>query len=98
MKRLILTIFVTVAICFSVTANAAAPIECDRECLAGFMNTYLKALIAHDSSKLPVTKNVKYTENGVRLNLTDGLWQTVSAMPTYRVDVIGTILDIIVLD
>ena len=63
-------------------------IECNRACLAGFMDTYLKALIAHDSSKLPVTKNVKYTENGVRLNLTDGLWHTVVAMPTYRVDVI----------
>jgi hypothetical protein len=63
-------------------------IECNRECLAGFMTTYLKALIAHDASRLPVTRNVKYTENGVRLNLTDGLWNTASAMPTYRVDVI----------
>jgi hypothetical protein len=34
---------------------------------------------------------VKYTENGVRLPLTDGLWQTASAMPTYRVDVIDEI-------
>jgi len=88
MKRLILTTFVTAILCFSLTGNAAAPIECDRECLAGFMTTYLEALVARDSSKLPVTKNVKYTENGVRLNLTDGLWQTASAMPTYRVDVI----------
>ena len=63
-------------------------VECNRECLAGFMATYLNALVAHDSSKLPVTKNVKYTENGVRLNLTDGLWHTASALPTYRVDVI----------
>jgi hypothetical protein len=63
-------------------------VECNRECLAGFMTTYLKALVAHDSSKLPVAKNVIYSENGVRLNLTDGLWNTVSAMPTYRVDVI----------
>jgi hypothetical protein len=52
------------------------------------MANYLEALVAHDASKLPVTKNVKYTENGVRLNLTDGLWCTASAMPTYRVDVI----------
>lgn len=66
----------------------AGSIECDRECLAGFVNTYLQALVAHGASKLPVTRNVKYTENGVRLNLTDGLWQTASAMPTYRVDVI----------
>ena len=66
----------------------AFPVECDRDCLAGFMDTYLKALVAHDSSKLPVTKNVKYSENGVRLNLNDGLWHTASAMPTYRVDVL----------
>lgn len=51
------------------------------------MNNYLKTLLTHDASKLPVTRNVKYTENGVRLNLTDGLWQTASEMPTYRVDV-----------
>jgi len=88
MKRLILTAFVTSILCFSLTVNAAARIECDRKCLAGFMNIYLEALAARDSSKLPVTKNVKYTENGVRLNLTDGLWNTASAMPTYRVDVI----------
>ncbi len=31
---------------------------------------------------------MKYTENGVRLNLGDGLWQTAAAMPTYRLDVI----------
>lgn len=68
--------------------KVAVNVECDRQCLAGFMDTYLKALIAHDSSKLPVAKNVKYTENGVRLNLTDGLWHTVVGMPTYRVDVI----------
>ena len=88
MKCLILSIFVTAVICFSFTVNAATPVECNRECLAGFMNKYLDALLAHDASKLPVTKNVKYTENGVRLDLTDGLWQTASTMPTYRVNVI----------
>ena len=88
MKRLMITAFVMSILCLSLAANAAAPIECDRECLAGFMNRYLEALIARDASSLPVTNNVKYTENGVRLNLTDGLWNTVTAMPTYRVDVI----------
>jgi len=80
--------FAVAMLCFGLTGSAAVKVECDRKCLAGFMDTYLKALVAHDSSKLPVTKNVKYTENGVRLNLNDGLWHTVSAMPTYRVDVI----------
>ena len=88
MNRLMFTMLVMAMICPCLTSYAAAPIECDRECLAGFMTAYLEALVAHDSSGLPVTKNVKYTENGVRLNLTDGLWNTASAMPTYRVDVI----------
>ena len=88
MKLLITASFVTAILCFSLAASAADPVECDRECLAGFMTKYLNALTAHDASKLPVTKNVKYTENGVRINLNDGLWNTASAMPTYRLDVI----------
>jgi hypothetical protein len=63
-------------------------IPCDRECLAGFMNRYLKALVARDPSRLPLAPGVKYTENGVRLSPGQGLWRTASAMPTYRVDVI----------
>jgi hypothetical protein len=90
MKRFKFITLVIAMLAFGLTANAEVKVnvDCNRECLAGFMTTYLKALVAHDSSKLPVAKNVKYTENGVRLNLTDGLWQTASAMPTYRLDVI----------
>ena len=72
----------------ALTSAAAAEGTCNRECLAGFMSTYLTALVKHDAASLPTTRNVKYTENGVRLTLGDGLWQTASAMPTYRVDVI----------
>jgi hypothetical protein len=71
----------------SVSAQAAAP-PCDRECLAGVMSAYLKAVVNHDPASLPAARNVKYTENGVRLNLGDGLWQTASGMPTYRLDII----------
>ena len=67
---------------------AAAEVACNRDCLAGFMTTYLNALVKHDAASLPTTRNVKYTENGVRLTLGDGLWQTAAALPTYRVDVI----------
>lgn len=69
-------------------AATAAQADCNRACLAGVMNTYLTALVHHDPSRLPVTVNVKYTENGVRMNLGDGLWRTASALPTYRLDVI----------
>jgi hypothetical protein len=68
----------------------SAEAQCDRsrECLAQVMNTYLQALVKHDPSSLATSRNVKYTENGVRLALGDGLWQTASAAPTYRLDVI----------
>jgi hypothetical protein len=66
----------------------AADAGCNRACLAGVMNNYLQALLKHDPAALPTTRNVKYTENGVRLALGDGLWQTASQMPTYRLDVI----------
>jgi hypothetical protein len=71
----------------SATINAAEAF-CNRQCLANVMDTYLRALLRHDAAALPATRNVKYTENGVRLALGDGLWQTASAMPTYRLDVI----------
>jgi len=66
----------------------AAKTECDRACLSGFLESYLQTLKSNDSSGLPVTRNVKYTENGVRLNLDDGLWHTVSGLPVYRIDII----------
>jgi hypothetical protein len=71
-------------------AVRAAEPECnrDRECLAGVMSAYLQALMKHDPASLPVAYNVKYTENGVRIRMGDGLWRTASAMPTYRLDVI----------
>lgn len=72
----------------SLRVAAGAELSCDRECLAGVMDTYLQALVTHDPTRLPVERLVKYTENGVRLNLGDGLWQTASAMPTYRLDLI----------
>ncbi|HTV78862.1 MAG TPA: hypothetical protein VMF03_11430 [Steroidobacteraceae bacterium] len=86
MKPMVLGVAAALALA-AAGAGAAQP-SCDRECLAGALNGYLQALVSHDPSRLSVKRNVKYTENGVRLNLGDGLWQTASAMPTYRLDVI----------
>ncbi len=76
------------ALALATASAGAAEQPCGRECLAAVMTSYLQALVSHDPGKMSVTRNVKYTENGVRLNLGDGLWQTASAMPTYRLDVI----------
>jgi len=65
---------------------AAANDGCDRACLDGFVDQYLNALVAHDPSKLPLAKNVKFTEDGVRLKPGDGLWATATGLGTYRLD------------
>jgi hypothetical protein len=64
----------------------AAASSCDRTCLDGFVDQYLKALVAHDLSKLPLAKNVKFTEDGVELKPGDGLWATATGLGTYRLD------------
>jgi hypothetical protein len=86
MRRLIAGVATVLAL--STSAASAAQPACNRECLAEVMNAYLQALVKHDAASLPTTRNVKYTENGVRITIGDGLWQTAAAMPTYRLDVI----------
>ena len=61
------------------------PVICDRACLEGYIDRYLDALVAHDASKIPFAKDVKFTENGQRLIPGDGLWNTMTAKGTYRV-------------
>lgn len=69
-------------------APAARPAQaadaCDRACLDGFVDQYLDAVAANDPSKLPVTPSVKFTEDGQRLDLGDGLWNTATGRGTYK--------------
>ncbi len=80
-----------VAVCFATKANAAAKQEnsassgsCDRACLNGFVDKYLDAVVAHDPGQIPVTKFVKFTENGQHLDLGDGFWRTATARGKYK--------------
>jgi len=50
--------------------------ECNRECLIGFLNSYLDALTANDPARLNLAGTVKYSDNGLEAQLGDGLWQT----------------------
>jgi len=60
------------------------PAACDRACLEGFVDKYLDAAIAHDPSRLPLSKDVKFTENGVQLPLPDGHWKIMTGKGKYR--------------
>ena len=56
MKRIFWTL--TTLLALTLYSSAYAAVDCDRECLKGFLNTYLQALADNDSSELPVTRNV----------------------------------------
>ncbi|HEV7713974.1 MAG TPA: hypothetical protein VGO53_00140, partial [Steroidobacteraceae bacterium] len=84
MKRNLLTIAAAAAM-LAGTLQAQAKNDCDRGCLENITNQYLAAMLAHDASKAPFTKNVKFTENATKLPLTEGLWFTATALTDYKV-------------
>jgi hypothetical protein len=65
-----------IALVFGVreTTPVQAQGNCDRACLESFVDTYLDAWIARDPKKLPLARNVKFTENGQQLEFGDGSW------------------------
>ncbi len=65
-------------------AGAQNAATCDNACLKGFMDGYIDALSHRDATKLPVVKEVKYTENGRVLDLGEGFWHTAGAPTRYR--------------
>jgi hypothetical protein len=69
---------------FAIGSNVSTVTSCDRACLDGFIDRYLEALALGDPSRLPVTASVKFTEDGQRLNLGDGLWNTSTGRGTYK--------------
>lgn len=64
---------------------ASTPGSCNRECLEGYVNRYLDAMQAHEVSDDLFARDVKFTENGVRLPFgNEGLWFRMSGKGTYR--------------
>ena len=62
---------------------AAQPTGCDRACLEELLDRYVDAVVAHDAARLPLAANVRFTENGQRLTVGDGLWHTATGKGAY---------------
>ena len=78
---------VTVAILLMVPVEASTgpiPLNCNRACLEGVVDQYLAALVKHDPSGLPLSKDVKYTENDQMLDVGDGFWKTAEGLGHYK--------------
>jgi hypothetical protein len=77
--------------CASVQAASkpasAPPASCDRDCLRGMITAYLYALLKHDTSSLPLSDNVRVTEDAIEKPLAKvGLVRTVTRLRGYRQD------------
>ncbi len=77
MRRLLLCVAL-----LPVQVFAAAP-DCDRACLYALADQYMDAMVDKDSSRAPLAADVKFTENGVQMQIPDGLWNTISAVRGY---------------
>jgi hypothetical protein len=74
------------------STSEAACTSAPRSCLDLTLNSYLKALLVHKPEALPVSANMKFTENGVERKLGEGLWQTLTK---FNVEEGGTKLEFI---
>lgn len=59
------------------------PLNCDRACLENVVDQYLAAVAAHDPKRLPLSKDVMYTENDQSIEIGDGLWKTAEGRGNY---------------
>ena len=57
---------------------------CDRACLEATVDRFLDAFLKHDPAAAPLTRTVKYTENGQTLPAGDGSWRTMVGRGSYR--------------
>jgi hypothetical protein len=60
------------------------PLACDRACLEKLVDQYLAAVVAHDPKRLPLSADVKYTENNQLLAVGDGFWKTAAGIGNYK--------------
>src|SRR5580692_2007087 len=81
-RRIAAGLMAALGVGFMISATAAAPEPCNRDCLKDLVNSYLAALVAHDPSKVPLAAHVKFVENIKRLKPGEGLWKTASETPT----------------
>ena len=68
------------------TADASTgpiPLNCNRACLENLVDQYLAAVVAHDPKRLPLSKDVMYTENDQVIEIGDGFWKTAEGRGKY---------------
>lgn len=82
--RKLWAVFIIVILGIAATSYGSSN-QCDRACLEDIADQYLKAMVAHDAAKAPLAENVIFTENTIKLPLTEGLWFTSSGLGNFKI-------------
>src|SRR6476660_7900120 len=59
------------------------PLNCNRACLENVVDQYITALVAKDPKRVPLSADVKYSENDQMMPVGDGFWKTVEGRGKY---------------
>jgi hypothetical protein len=88
--KLLHTTSLAVALVLTLVAalHAQAPAGCNRACLTGFVDTYLKALTANTPATVPLAPNAKITLNGKVVTLAKAFWDSADRT-VYRWDIVN---------
>lgn len=81
MKRKMLSTLVMLS---ALGSSGAFAQDCDRACLEGMVERYFDAAIDNNPAALPLAPDARFTEDGQRLAIGDGLWNTMKAKGKYR--------------
>lgn len=60
----------------------AAVAACNRDCLIQLTKSYLAAVVARDTSAVPLAANIAFVENVTRMKPGEGLWANATSGPT----------------
>ena len=76
-----LAILTAAVCCVTMPARVIGqPSSCNRACLERAIDGYLDALVERQPARLQLAPSAKFTENGQRLEVGDGVWRTILAL------------------
>src|SRR4051794_37351628 len=82
------SVAVALAVASVATPLAQAPAACNRGCLTGIVDTYIKALTANTPGAVALAPNAKITLNGKAVQLAAAIWDSADRT-VYRWDIVN---------
>jgi len=80
--------FLAATLAVAVSGAVSARTDCNRACLTGVVDTYLKALAANTPAAVPLAPNAKVTINGRVVKLDEAFWDG-AERTVYRFDIVN---------